>query len=137
DFAKSAIELGQKRAQKAGVQIRFLQDDLTNLSHLKGTFDLLVDFGTFDDLNSADRALYVDNILPLTHSGSLLFLWCFEWPPRWWERFYPFPMFLEPGEAEKRFGRWFEIRRIEATENPDLSKFQPASATYIMTRKPA
>lgn len=135
DYAKSAIELGQKRAQKAGVQISFIQDNLTKLRHINETFDFLVDFGTFDDLNSSDRALYLDNILPLTRSGSLFLLWCFEWPPRWWERFYPFPMFLEPGEAEARFGRWFEIQCIEATESPDLSKFQPASTTYLMTRK--
>ena len=136
DYARSAIELGHKRAQKAGVHIRFIQDNLTKLSYLKGSFDLLVDFGTFDDLNSTERTQYVDNILPLTHVGSLFFLWCFEWPPRWWDKFFPFPMFLEPGEAEARFGRWFEIRRIEATENPDFSKFQPATATYLMIRKP-
>jgi ubiquinone/menaquinone biosynthesis C-methylase UbiE len=34
DYAKSAVELGQKRAQKAGVPIRFFRDDLTNLRHL-------------------------------------------------------------------------------------------------------
>jgi SAM-dependent methyltransferase len=137
DYAKNAIELGNKRAQKAGVQINFLQDDLTNLLHVKGTFDLLVDFGTLDDLSSEDRGLYMNNVLPLTHSNSLFFLWCFEWPPRWWEKYYPFPMFLEPGEVEARFGQWFEIECIEATKDPDLKKFQPASATYLMTRKPS
>lgn len=137
DYAKNAIELGQKRAQKAGVQINFLQDDLTNLRHVTGTYDLLVDFGTLDDLSTEDRGLYMDNVLPLTQSDSLFFLWCFEWPPRWWEKYYPFPMFLVPGEVETRFGQWFEIECIEATQNPDLSKFQPATATYLMTRKPS
>lgn len=91
DYARSAIELGRKRASKTAVNIRFLQDNLTNLRLLTGTFDFLVDFGTLDDLNSTDRGLYVENILPLTHNGSLFFLWCFEWPPRWWERLHPFP----------------------------------------------
>lgn len=136
DYAKSAIELGRKRASKAGVEIQFVEDDLTRLHHLKGTFELLVDFGTFDDLNATDRELYVENILPLTHKGSLFFLWCFEWPRRWWERLYPFPMSLQPGEVQERFGSWFQIERLDTPADLDLSKFQPGSATYLMTREP-
>jgi SAM-dependent methyltransferase len=135
DYARSAIELGRKRAAEAGVQITFIQDDLTRLRHLKGPFDLLVDFGTLDDLNSEDRRLYVENIVPLTRAGTLFFLWCFQWPPRWWEKIYPFPMFLEPGEVEQLLAAWFEIERLDEAEPLDLSKFQPGSATYLMTRK--
>jgi hypothetical protein len=78
-----------------------------------------VDFGTLDDLNAENRQLYVENILPLTRAGSLFFLWCFQWPPRWWEKFYPFPMFLEPGEVEQRFASWFEIERLDAAGKLD------------------
>lgn len=136
DYAQSAIELGRKRAAKAGVQITFIQDDLTRLRHLEGSFDLLVDFGTLDDLNSKDRRLYVENIVPLARAGSHFFLWCFQWPPRWWEKIYPFPMFLEPGEVEQHFAPWFEIERLDVPVQLNLSKFQPGSATYLMTRKP-
>jgi ubiquinone/menaquinone biosynthesis C-methylase UbiE len=41
DYAASAIELGHKRAKQAGVEIEFIQDDLTNLQHVTGTFDFL------------------------------------------------------------------------------------------------
>ena len=50
DFAKGAIELGQSRARAASVTATFVEDDLTNLKHVNGTFDLLVDYGTFDDI---------------------------------------------------------------------------------------
>jgi 2-polyprenyl-3-methyl-5-hydroxy-6-metoxy-1,4-benzoquinol methylase len=82
DLASSAVELGNKRAREAGVFVNFLVDDLTNLQHIHGMFDLLVDYGTLDDMQSGDRDLYVRNILPLTRTGSLFLLFCFEWPLR-------------------------------------------------------
>lgn len=79
--------------------------------------------------------LYMENVLPLTHPGSRFFLWCFEWPTRWWEKFFPFPHYLEPGEVERRFGEWFEVECIARTMEPHLWKFEPGTATYLMTRK--
>lgn len=85
-YAVSAIRLGQERAKEAGVTVNFIQDDLTNLQHTNGTYDLLVDYGTLDDLISQDRDLYLQNVLPLSHPGSLFLLYCFEWQLRWWEK---------------------------------------------------
>src|SRR4030067_150616 len=70
DYAAAAIELGRKRAAQAGVQVNFIQDDLTNLRHVNGTFDLLVDYGTLDDLRPPQRDRYMQNVLPLTRPGS-------------------------------------------------------------------
>ncbi len=50
DYAVSVIELGRARAQAAGVRATFIVDDLTNLQHVGGLFDFLVDYGTLDDL---------------------------------------------------------------------------------------
>src|SRR3990172_6255363 len=50
DFAAAAVELGRKRAAAAGVRADFIRDDLTHLQHVTGPFDLLVDYGTLDDL---------------------------------------------------------------------------------------
>lgn len=134
DYSESAVALGIKRAQEAGVEITFVIDDLTNLSQINGKYDFLVDFGTFDDLNPKDRDRYAENIFPLAKPGSLFFLWCFEWPTRWWERF-PFPMALEPGEVEQRFGDFFEVERIGGSDGYDFSKYPRGVATYLMTRK--
>lgn len=138
DYAHSAIELGRARARAAGVKATFIIDDLTNLRHVTGTFDFLVDYGTLDDLLPKDRDLYVRNVLRLAHLGSLFLLYCFEWPLRWWERLLlrlaSFgALALEPGDVERRFGEYFHIERIAGMI--DYSRWPPGFAVYLMTRK--
>jgi SAM-dependent methyltransferase len=135
DFSPAAIEMGRVRAREAGVEVTFIEDDLTNLQHVNDTFDLLVDYGTLDDLSTPQRDLYMKNVLPLTHQSSLFLLYCFEWELRWWERLLTFlgSMAMEPGEAERRFGEYFEIERVAGGNSG--SSFMPATATYLMTRK--
>lgn len=135
DLASSAIELGYKRAAAASVTAKFLVDDLADLRLVQGTFDLLVDYGTLDDMRSGDRDRYVRNVLPLTHQGSLFLLFCFERPARAWERYVPFGMALEPGEVQQRFGPYFEIERIAGTDQPDFSRLIAGTSTYLMTRR--
>ena len=97
DFSSAAVELGRKRAREAGVPVEFIVDDLTRLQNINGTFDLLVDYGTLDDLKPTQRELYMRNVLPLARPGSLFLLFCFEWKPRWWERPFFFSLACEPG----------------------------------------
>ena len=122
------------RAREAGVQVNFIVDDLTNLRHVSGTFDFLLDYGVLDDLRLQQREPYLRNMLPLTHSGSHYLLWGFEYPMRWWEKFVPFydvPFY--PGEIEHRFGQHFEIEKMAG--KIDYSKWPPGYAAYLMTRK--
>src|SRR3990172_130396 len=138
DYAQAAIELGRKRAKEAGVTVNFIQDDLTNLHHVDGTYDLLVDYGTLDDLLPKDRDLYMENVLPLTQPGSQFLLYCFEWPLRRWERLmlrlsFFGAMALEPGEVDHRFVPYFEIERIAG--EIDYSRWPPGYAVYLMMRK--
>lgn len=132
DFAAGAIELGRRRAQEAGVEVEFVQDDLTRLQHVDGTFDLLVDYGTLDDLNPNDRDRYIRNVLPLTHPGSRILLFAFEWEPRRWEQILHARMALRPGEAESRFRPYFDIERY-AGETLSTG-FIRGWAVYLMTR---
>ena len=134
DFANAAIEKARKRAQEAGVQVNFIVDDLTNLRHVSGTFDFLLDYGVLDDLRPQQRELYLLNMLPLTHAGSHYLLWGFEYPMRWWEKFVPFydvPFY--PEETEQRFGQYFEVEKIVG--KIDYSKWPPGYAIYFLTRK--
>jgi SAM-dependent methyltransferase len=137
DFSPAAIEMGRIRAREAGVEVTFIEDDLTNLQHVNGTFDLLVDYGTLDDLNPLQRDLYVENVLPLTHDRSLFVLYTFEWEFRWWEQ--PFVnrvgVAMQPGEVERRFGEHFNIERVARVDTG--SWLMPASMTYLMERKPS
>lgn len=135
DFSPAAIDLGHQRASEAEVEITFIEDDLTNLQHIKSTFDFLVDYGTLDDLRTPQRDLYLKNVLPLTHPGSLFLLFCFEWPSRWWER--PLSnrigVAMRPGETERRFGEYFDIEPYRRVQTG--SKLIPIFATYLMTRR--
>lgn len=134
DFIPAAIELGRGKAREAGVEANFVVDDLTNLQHVNGAFDLLVDCGTLDDLRPSRRDLYMKNVLPLTHPGSLFLLFCFEWAPRWWER--PFSDrvggAMKPGEIEHRFGEYFEIEVVSEIKTGFF--LMPTIVTYLMTR---
>jgi SAM-dependent methyltransferase len=114
DYSPAAIELGRIRALEAGVEVKFIEDDLTNLQHVNSTFDLLVDYGTLDDLRIPQRDLYLNNVLPLSHQGSLFLLYCFEWWPLWWERpiIDRLGVVMRPGEVESLFGEYFEIERL-------------------------
>lgn len=137
DYAVAAIEKGRRMAREAGVSVDFIVDDLTDLRHVHGPFDLLVDYGTLDDLVPSDRDRYMRSVLPLTRSGSLFLLYCFEWKLRWWERLllrlsFFGAMALEPGEVERRFGEHFEIERIAG--EVDWRRWPPAYAVYLMRR---
>ena len=134
DFAPAAIEKGRSLARQAGVSVNFILDDLTNLKHLAGTFDLLVDYGTLDDINPKQRDLYLRNMLPLTHPGSLFLLYAFEWEPRWWERPFYSSLALDLGEARLRFSPYFQVEEIARKQ--EMRGLPGGYAVYLMTRKP-
>ena len=131
DYAASAIEKARERAKAAGAPVTFIEDDLTDLRHVSGPFDFLVDYSVLDDLRPRGRDLYVENVLPLTHPGSRYLLYTFEWPPRWWEKNL-LSSALEPGEVERRFGGHFDIERIAG--QTDLPGWMRGFAVYLMTR---
>ncbi len=133
DFAQAAIDLGNQRARSAKVKVNFVRDDLTRLRSVSGTFDLLVDYGTLDDLKPSQRDLYVQNVLPLAHSGSRFLLYCFEWQPRWYERPYFSSMAMLPGEAERRFAPFFDIERYAGESG--LNGLPRGWAVYLMAKK--
>ncbi len=133
DFAQAAIDLGRRRAANANARVNFIRDDLTHLQNVRGQFDLLVDYGTLDDLAPRARDLYIQNVLPLTHAGSQFLLFAFEWQPRWYERPYYSGMALELGEAERRFSSFFQIERYASASN--LPRLPHGWAVYLMARK--
>lgn len=137
DFAPSAIAKARHKAERAGVVVDFIVDDLTHLHRVRGDFDLLVDYGTFDDLGIRNRAEYVRGVVPLARPGAQFLLWCFEWELRPWERLLttllPFGgLALAPGEAERWFGREFQVERLAG--ECDLPTWPPGWAAYLMTR---
>jgi SAM-dependent methyltransferase len=137
DFSPSAITKAMAKAQEAGADVEFLVDDLTRLGRVVGQFDLLVDYGTFDDLSIKDRTAYVDQVRSLAKPGANFLLWCFEWELKAWERvttaILPFGnIAVRPGEIERWFGGTFDIKRIAGES--DLPQWPRGWAAYLLTR---
>ena len=63
DYSPAAIALCQQRGAAAGVTVNWIEDDLTELRHVRGPFDFLVDWGVYDDLTQPDRVAYLRNLL--------------------------------------------------------------------------
>jgi cyclopropane fatty-acyl-phospholipid synthase-like methyltransferase len=118
DISPTAIGMAQKAAETAGVDAEFMVDDLTNLSNVTGTFDLILDYGALNDLNPAQRDAYMTQVLPIADDHSQFFLMCFD-------SRLPFR------EIRNRFGDDYEIEKLSSkseTGTPRRFSF------YLMNR---
>ncbi len=136
DYADSAIDRARESAAEAGVDVRFVVGDVTDMPEVEGPFDLVVDYGTFDDLPDAQRPAAVQEILRVTEPGSRVLLWCFEkdrdrWAPLW-RTVFGGEGSLRPGEAEASFAPWFDVECIGRgeTDHP----LMPHWAAYLLQR---
>jgi cyclopropane fatty-acyl-phospholipid synthase-like methyltransferase len=118
DFSPSAIKQARRRARAEGVEVPFIVDDLTNLRHVRGTFDLVTDFGALNDMNPEARDLYMENVLPLTYPGSRYLMFCFE-------------RMLPSDEVKQRFSEHFKIEELDKRPG---SGFPGSFTVYFMTR---
>jgi SAM-dependent methyltransferase len=134
DFARTALAKAEVNAAAAGLDVRFVEDDLTALRNDLGRFDFLLDYGTLDDLSLGQRGRYVDNVVPLARPGARFLLWCFQWPPRRFDRWVGLPP-IAPGEVEQRFGTTFDIEQIAGSQTLHMRRLIPGSAAYLMTRR--
>ncbi len=101
DISPTAIGMAEKAAAEAGVDVDFLVDDLTRLTHVSGTFDLIVDIGALNDLNSAQRDEYLREVLPLGAPSSTFFLMVFEHK-------------IPRSEVSERFGDTYDIELLSS-----------------------
>lgn len=138
DFSTVALRKARHAAALRGLdqgRLRFVRADLTvgPVPAIEGPFDLLVDYGTLDDLPGRGRKAMSAYVTSLARPGSRFFLFCFSARPEDLPRMSfsgpskAFPGF-EPGEVERLFGKAW---RIEELEGP--TKAYPI-ATYLLDR---
>jgi SAM-dependent methyltransferase len=138
DFSAIALRTARKRAATLGMdrRVRFVEGDLTAsaIPGVDGLFDLVVDYGTLDDLDPAGRWAMATLISKLARPGALFLFWCF------WARRSELPRVsltgpsrmtpvVEPGEETVLFGDHFSIERLPT---PDPST---QTACFLMTRR--
>jgi cyclopropane fatty-acyl-phospholipid synthase-like methyltransferase len=76
DFAPRAIRIAKKKAQRIGVKVELLVEDVTRLNSISNYFDLILDMGCFHSLPPKDHSKYITNInrLLATHGTYLLYV---------------------------------------------------------------
>jgi cyclopropane fatty-acyl-phospholipid synthase-like methyltransferase len=120
DFSPTAIKQARARSQAAGVEVRFVEDDLTDLQQVSGVYDLLLDVGALSDMNQEQaRDSYMHGILPLTHPDSQYLLMCFE-------------NVLGSDEVDRRFAEHFSIQTLARKMEVVISR---KIVIYLMTRR--
>lgn len=123
DFSAIALRKARVAGERRGLgadRVRFVEGDLTSgaISGVEGPFDLLVDYGTLDDLPDAGRRAMAAYVTTLARPGSRLFLFAFTGAPADLPRFSfggpsrAFPGLL-PGEAERLFEPAWRVEPIE------------------------
>jgi SAM-dependent methyltransferase len=138
DFSSVALAKARAAAERRNLgpdRIAFVAGDLTagHVPGLEGPFDLLVDYGTLDDLTEAGRQAMARYVTDLARPGSRFFLFAFSGRPEDLPRFSfggpsrAFPG-LVPGEVERRFEPAF---RVDVLDPPTRTHH---IATYLLER---
>ena len=137
DFSPVATRKAAERAAKAGVEVTFVNGDLTadSIPGAEGPFDLLFDWGTLDDLQGDARARMAALMTRLAAPGARCFVYCFYAPkdqlPRMSfsgaSRVAPG---IEPGEMEALFGEGWDIEHMTefATDQQEAVFLMPRRA---------
>lgn len=77
DFVPKAIKKAQQRAQEAGVDIKFILADVTDLSTINTIFDLVLDIGCFHNLTKDGKLKYIRNLKRLLARRGTFLLYAF------------------------------------------------------------
>jgi SAM-dependent methyltransferase len=129
DFSKVAIRKARERAAAADVEATFVIGDLTaeTIPGLDGRFDLLLDFGTLDDLRGGSRQAMARTITRLSRPGSLFLEFCFygvtEELPLLSFRGTSKLSHIAPGELDVLFGDHWMIEPFASYEELRMATF--------------
>lgn len=132
DFSPVAHAKARRAATASGIRNgAFRQGDLTAaaIDGVFGRYDLLVDYGTLDDLGGHRRRAMAATVHRLSGPGSAFLLWCFYDELRWWRRRGARFPGLKPDEESVLFGDAFIIDRLPAP------KRGTGFACFLMVRR--
>ncbi len=115
DIARLAIAKARRKAQEAGVDVRFLVADVTDLPPDLGTFDLALDVGCFHSLSQEDRARYVASLQRVLVPGGVYLLYAFLPLEKGQRR--PGPRGITSEEVQGYFQEGFHLREAQRRED--------------------
>jgi ubiquinone/menaquinone biosynthesis C-methylase UbiE len=80
DFIPKAIETARRKANEAGLDIRFLVADVSRLDLPDNSYDYALDIGCFFTLEQPDRVRYTETLARIVKPGGCFML--YAWLPR-------------------------------------------------------
>jgi len=80
DFVGRAIKEARRKASQAGVEARFMVEDVTRLDGVDGPFDLILDMGCFHNLEGDSIQAYCANLARLLADGGAYLMYGFFSP---------------------------------------------------------
>ena len=110
DLAQAAVDKAKERAERAGVKVAFVADDVL-ASKLTGPFDVVLDRGCFHTLPPARRGDYARTVARIIPKGGHLFLKTFSAKQE--GDFGPYR--LSPDDIHATFDELFEVESITDT----------------------
>lgn len=102
DNVPAAIESATAAAEGAGVEVRFVEGDVTAMADTVGTgYGLIVDFGCFHGLSGSERAAYRRQLDRVSAPHATLLMFAFEPHFRG-----PLPRGVGSADIEQIFAGW-------------------------------
>lgn len=127
DLSQRAIWAARRKARRSGHSVKLIRGSatcLTELSGVRGPYDLALDLGCMHALQPPDQEAYLTELAELLHSGATALLYCFldssdpddrPWPSEQRVRQLFKPAFeltkVEHGSFGDRDSAWFTWRR--------------------------
>jgi len=134
DLVEKPLERARERVREAGLDVRLVQGDITNLrgTDVGSGFRLVLDTGTFHGLNAEQRAAMGREVSTIAADDATVLLDVFA--PR---RRGPLPRGANQGDVEAAFPDW-EITDIEVADtepDPIARLFKFDERFYRLVRK--
>lgn len=134
DLVPKAIDRARERAAKAGVTVRFILGDVTDLqaAGIDGKFQLILDFGTVHGLTVAQRIAVGRSVTGVAAPDATLLMLSFKRGRRW-----PLPHGLTRAEIEATYPGWTITDEFpqNAELPPFLKKLHADPCWYQLSRK--
>jgi SAM-dependent methyltransferase len=135
DFVPKALRRAGERARKAGVELRLVHGDVTNLAAttVGSGFPFLLDFGVFhDELTDPQRAAMGREVSAVAASGATLLM--VAWARR---RRGPLPRGASRGDIEAAYPDWTVIdeQRFDISGAPFFRHIKNADPRFYRLRR--
>lgn len=118
DFVPRALDAARTKAAEAGLDVRYVQADVTDMADQVGTdFALLLDVGCFHGLKPQQRPSYIQQLAAISRPGSRMLMLAFRpgrRPPA------PLPRGATRSELEETFTGW-EVIADDAADTSCMS----------------